>query len=106
MSQPAKKSAIEYRDQALKLPHGYHVRLHYGPAFTILENDTGHFTIPAAAVTLHHDLIYYFEVLPAHAHGWLLPDPQVSTPYYILKVQPAPPPKEDPGKLPSNGVAK
>ena len=87
----------------LKLPHGFRVRLHYGPT---VENDTGHFTIPASALTLDHDLVYYFEVLPAHSPGWLLPDPQVATPYYIVKVQPAPLPTEDPGKLPSTGVVK
>ncbi len=87
----------------LKAPHGFRVILHYGPT---VENDTGHFTIPAAALTLDHDLVYYFEVLPAHSPGWLLPDPRVASPYFIVKVQPAPPLKEDPGKLPSTAVVK
>lgn len=103
---PAVAEANQPLPITLKLPHGYLVRLHYGPNFTTIENETGHFTIPAAALTLNQDLVYYFEVLPAHSPGWLQPDPQVAAPYYIVKVQPAPPPKEDPGKLPSTGVPK
>ena len=82
---------------ALKVPHNFRVRLHYGS--TVIENDTGQFTIPASAVILGQDLIYHFEVLPAHSPGWVLP-------YYIVKVQPAPPPKVDPGKPPSAAVVK
>ena len=99
--------AIENQPLAitLKLPHGYRVILHYGSNST-MENITGHFVLPVEALVLDRDLIYYFEILPAHSPGWLLPDPQVATPYYIVKVQPAPPPKEDPGKVPSTGAAK
>ncbi len=101
---PAAAIANQPLPLTLKIPRGFRVILHYY-GLTV-ENNTGHFTIPAAALTLDHDLIYSFEVLPAHSSGWLLPDPQVASPYFIVKVQPAPPVKEDPGKLPSTPVVK
>jgi hypothetical protein len=90
----------------LRLPHGYKVRLYYGPNLTIMENETGHFTIPAEAMQLKRDLTYYFEILSNQGSGWFQPDPQTQTPFYIVRVQPAPPPKEDPGKLPSTAASK
>jgi len=60
----------------------------------------------AEAISLNWDLMYYFEMFNSQGSGWLQPDPQTSTPFYIVKVQPAPPPKEDPGKSPSAGAAK
>ena len=95
----------------LKLTHRYKVILHFGPhdiakEDKVLENETGHFTVPAVALGPNVDFVYYFEVLPNHGTGWFQPDPQMSSPYYTVKVQPAPPPKEDPGKPPAARVSK
>ncbi len=90
----------------LKLHHGFKVRLHYGPNSTVVENETGHFTIPAEAITLSQDLVYRFEILSNQGLGWFEPDPETATPYYIVKVQQAPPLKEDRGKSLSTAASK
>jgi hypothetical protein len=45
------------------------------------------FTIPASDVTPEWDLMYYFEVLNGDGSGWFFPDPQVTTPYRVVRVQ-------------------
>jgi hypothetical protein len=71
------------------------IRLHYRPVnqqakFKMIESAPGHdsFTIPGADISAKWDLLYYFEILNKGGSGWFQPDPQVATPYYVLKVQP------------------
>jgi hypothetical protein len=71
------------------------VRLHYRPVNqmtkfkTMVSSDGPYtFTIPAEDVSAKWDLMYYFEVLNAGGSGWFQPDPQVTTPYYVVKVKP------------------
>jgi hypothetical protein len=70
------------------------IRLHYRPVdqeakFKTIENAAGQntFTIPSADVSAKWDLMYYFEVLNKGGSGWFQPDPQVATPYYVVKVR-------------------
>jgi hypothetical protein len=71
------------------------VRLHYRPVnqeakFKTIEQTPGNgsFTIPGEDISARWDLMYYFEVLGKGGSGWFQPDPQVATPYYVVKVQP------------------
>lgn len=73
------------------------VRLHYRAVnqqakFKTVENDPGKlsFSIPAEDISAKWDLMYYFEVLSRGGSGWFQPDPQVATPYYVVKVNAAP----------------
>jgi hypothetical protein len=73
------------------------VRLHYRPVnqkaqFKIIEHAPGDesFTIPREDVSPKWDLMYYFEILNSAGSGWFQPDPQVTTPYYVVKVVPGP----------------
>lgn len=70
------------------------VRLHYRPvnqlaAFKTLEAPASKtaFTIPGADIDGAHDLMYYFEVINTENAGWFYPDPHVTTPYYVVKVE-------------------
>jgi hypothetical protein len=69
------------------------VRLYYRPVnqqaqFRMIEQtpDRLTFTIPAEDVSPQWDLMYYFELINTSGGGWFHPDPQVATPYYIVKV--------------------
>jgi hypothetical protein len=72
------------------------VRLYYRPVnqqakFKMLELPSSReitFTVPGEDVSAKWDLLYYFEVLNADGGGWFHPDPQVATPYYVVKVTP------------------
>jgi hypothetical protein len=71
------------------------VRLYYRPVnqeakFRMIENTASHesFTIPGADISAKWDLMYYFEILNKGGSGWFQPDPQVATPYYVVKVRP------------------
>jgi hypothetical protein len=73
------------------------IRLHYRPVnqkaqFKIIEHASGDesFTIPREDVSPKWDLMYYFEILNSAGSGWFQPDPQVTTPYYVVKVLPGP----------------
>jgi len=72
------------------------VRLHYRPVnqlakFKTLEAPVSKasFAIPAEEISSRWDLMYYFEVLNRERSGWFEPDPDRSTPYYVVKVEPA-----------------
>jgi hypothetical protein len=96
---------------ALKVNRGYTIRLHYRAVnqlakFKTIENDKGQFTIPAEDISLNWDLMYYFEILNKEGGGWFHPDPLTTTPYYVVKVQLTPPPKDDPGKPLSVAASK
>jgi len=71
------------------------VRLYYRPVdqladFKVLEASPAHatFTIPGADISSKWDLMYYFEVLNDQNSGWFVPDPAVTTPYYVVKTNP------------------
>ncbi len=71
------------------------IRLHYRPVnqlvpFKTIENaaDNLSFTIPGEDVSAKWDLMYYFEILNQAGSGWFQPDPLITTPYYVVKVQP------------------
>ena len=71
------------------------IRLYYRPVnqqakFKTIENAAGQdtFTIPSEDVASAWDLMYYFEVLNRAGGGWFHPDPQTTTPYYVVKVLP------------------
>lgn len=70
------------------------VRLHYRAVnqlatFKTLEASPAKavFTIPAADIEEHHDLMYYFEIIDMQGGGWFLPDPQRATPYFVVNVE-------------------
>jgi len=70
------------------------VRLHYraldAHATQTLEKPAAasvSFTIPAQAA----DFLYYFEILDKSNRAWLEPDPLVTTPYHVVRVQAIPP---------------
>jgi hypothetical protein len=70
------------------------VRLHFRALnhlvpFQTIENPASKlsFTVPAAGLPADADLLYYFEILKRAGGGWFQPDPQVATPYYVLKMQ-------------------
>ncbi len=70
------------------------IRLHYRPVnqlvpFKTIENaaDSLLFTIPGEDVSVKWDLMYYFEILNQAGSGWFEPDPLITTPYYVVKVQ-------------------
>lgn len=68
------------------------VRLYYRPInqmekFKMVEAaPSAALTIPGADISPKWDLMYYFEVLNDQNGGWFMPDPHVTTPYYVLKV--------------------
>ena len=73
------------------------VRLHYRPVnqlarFQTLEASPPRFvfTIPGLDISPSYDLMYYFEVLNTEGGGWLVPDPETSTPYFVAPVAPTP----------------
>ncbi len=70
------------------------VRLHYRPLnalekFRTLEAPASRarFTIPAEELTPEWDLLYYFEILGESGAGWFHPDPEKTTPYYVVRVR-------------------
>lgn len=69
------------------------VRLHYRAVnqrmkFKTLEAAPARatFTIPGADINADHDLMYYFEVLHKQG-GWFEPDPNLATPYYVVRIE-------------------
>jgi hypothetical protein len=69
------------------------VRLYYRPvnqnvAFRVMETaaDQPSFTVPGEDVSSKWDLMYYFEILNREGSGWFQPDPQTTTPYYVVEV--------------------
>jgi hypothetical protein len=73
------------------------IRLYYRPVNQLVEFKMQEaapaaevkFTIPWADISAKWDLMYYFEVLDKEQGGWFEPDPAVTTPYYIVKVEPS-----------------
>lgn len=70
------------------------VRLHYRPLnalekFRTLEApaNAATFVIPGEELTIHWDMLYYFEVLSKNGGGWFVPDPAERTPYYVIQVK-------------------
>jgi hypothetical protein len=74
------------------------VRLHFRSVnqlarFQTLEAPAGRrfrFTIPGQDLSPRWDLMYYFEVLRGRDGGWLEPDPDARTPYYVVETRAAP----------------
>ena len=71
------------------------IRLHYRAVNQLVEFKTLEaspsqevtFTIPGGEISAKWDLMYYFEVLNKVKGGWFEPDPAVSTPYYVVRVE-------------------
>jgi hypothetical protein len=68
------------------------IRLYYRPLnqkaqFKTIDHAASEqsFTIPGEDVSANWDLMYYFEILNQGAGGWFQPDPQQTTPYYVIK---------------------
>jgi hypothetical protein len=68
------------------------VRLYYRPVnqlakFEMLETGPQRlsFSIPAEAISPRWELMYYFEILNKEGSGWFDPDPDLRTPYYVVK---------------------
>jgi hypothetical protein len=69
------------------------VRLYYRPLndqekFRCVESDaraTITFTIPPQDLPSRYDFTYYFELLHDRYGGWFLPDPDIATPYFVLR---------------------
>jgi hypothetical protein len=45
------------------------------------------FTIPAEEISSRFDLMYYFEILHDGNGGWFHPDPNETTPYFVVRVR-------------------
>lgn len=45
------------------------------------------FVVPGADIPVNYDLMYYFEVLNDDGGGWFQPDPLITTPYYVVKIE-------------------
>jgi hypothetical protein len=72
------------------------VRLHYRPLNQLEKFKTLDalpqkpvFAIPAEDVSPRWDLMYYFEILHDGFGGWFEPNPDVATPYYVVRVESA-----------------
>jgi hypothetical protein len=76
------------------LPTPRAVRLHYRPVNQLatwkeMEVASGSkVSIPAEDIQSRWDLMYYFEVIDHREFGWFYPDPLVTTPYFVVTVNP------------------
>jgi hypothetical protein len=44
-------------------------------------------TIPEETIKRDFDLMYYFEAFDVHGNGCLYPNPDVTDPYFVLKIR-------------------
>ena len=70
------------------------VRLHYRAVnqlakFQTIEQPPSRltFTIPGSDIDDKWDLMYYFEILNKEKGGWFEPDPAVTTPYHVVRIE-------------------